>query len=145
MGSYFVMRVGSNFVKRLIFCPPHLHLPFFTSISFPLLYFNFRSVKDLSFKSLIRFERIINDSAFSLKFSEFLENKKGDLVFFGGRAFCKVILIHSSDFNVFYMIQQCTSQFFEISLNEKGRTWFIGGNNSVKWMNFFVLPSALQC
>ena len=48
------------------------------------------------------------------------------------------ILWRSSDFNAFYMTEQCFSQFFKISSNYRGGANFFGGTNSAEELNYFV-------
>ena len=106
------------------------------TICFPLLYFNFKNLRDPNSSSSSRFQFILHDSAvlFSV-FSNFLKLKRGTL-FLGGNQFCwtaelfvppfcisvlKIwaiqILRHPIDFNAFYTIQQHFSEFFQIFSN----------------------------
>ena len=102
----------------------------------PILCFNFRNLKEPNSSSFIRFQFILNDSAVLFStFWNFVKIKRV-VLFLRGIHFCRTIelfgphfcvsileiwrtqvLRHSLDFNVFYMIQQCFSQVFEISPN----------------------------
>ena len=100
----------------------------------PLLYCNFRSLKDPNSSSFIRFQYVLHDAVLLFSgFSNFLKLKSGYLSSWGepilqtaelfGPPFCISIfevwrtqtLCHSLDFNAFYMIQQYFSQVFENS------------------------------
>ena len=100
----------------------------------PFLYFIFESFMDANFLSFIRFQWILYDSV--ALFSEpwnFYKLKRGDLIS-GGNQFCRKselfgppfcisilkflwtqIHRHSSDLNVFFIIEEYFSQSLEIS------------------------------
>ena len=100
----------------------------------PFLYFIFQSFMDANFLSFIRFQWILYDSV--VLFSEpwnFYKLKRGDLIS-GGNQFCRKselfgppfcisilkflwtqIHRHSSDLNVFFIIEEYFSQSLEIS------------------------------
>ena len=99
----------------------------------PLLYFNFRSLKDPNSLSFIRFQCILHDSAVLFSgFWNFLKLKRGDLISWGEpilqngwiiwfpsyisilEVWRTQILCHSLDFNLFYIIEQYFSQVFEV-------------------------------
>ena len=102
----------------------------------PLLYFNFKSLRDPNSSSSSRFQCILLDSAglFSV-FSNFLKLRMGELISWGNQ-FCRtaelfgpplciwilkiwgiLILRHPVDFSAFYTTQQYFSQLFQISSN----------------------------
>ena len=100
----------------------------------PFLYFIFQNFMDANFLSFIRFQWILYDSV--VLFSEpwnFYKLKRGDLIS-GGNQFCRKselfgppfcisilkflwtqIHRHSSDLNVFFIIEEYFSQSLEIS------------------------------
>ena len=102
----------------------------------PLLYFNFKNLRDPNSSSSGRFQCALHDAAvhFSV-FSNFLKLKMGELISWGEPilengwiiwspfliSILKIwgiqILRHSVDFNAFYTIQKCFSNFFQISSN----------------------------
>ena len=96
----------------------------------PLLYLNFRNMKDPNSLSFIRYQCIIHDSAiFFYIFWNVHKLNRGNQFFrttelFSPSFFISVLeiwrtqtLCHSSDINAFYMIQQYFSQLSEISSN----------------------------
>ena len=110
---------GTNSAEQLNYLAP------------PLLYFNFKNLRNPNSSSSSRFQCFLHNSAvlFSV-FSNFLKLKRGDVISWGnqfcrtaelfGAPFCisifKIlgiqILRHPVDSNAFYMIQQYFSQFF---------------------------------
>ena len=102
----------------------------------PLLYFNFKNLRDPNSSSSGRFQCALHDAAvrFSV-FSNFLKLKRWHLISWGEpilqngwiiwSPFCisilKIweiqILRHPVDFNALYTMQQYVSQFFQISSN----------------------------
>ena len=130
----------------------------------PLLYFNFRSLKDPNFSSFFRFQFVLHDAVVLFSgFSNFLKLKMGDLISWGGNQFCKAAELfgppssisileiwrtqnfpHSLDLNASLWVSSTFVRFSKIHQIKEGGPNFLGGTNSAERLNYLVPPSVFQ-